>query len=176
MGMGIWSMHYISMLACKLPLEVRHDRPTVLWFLLAAVAVPAVALFLVSRQEMGPAAIAPGGLLMGTGISAMHYIGMEAMRMPATCRYSPGIVTLSIGLAIAIPLVALWLTFHLRRKPGLRMAKADERLRDGGRNSRHALQPVWPQLLSRRWHRPGRELIRLKSMRLELSESGVSRS
>jgi PAS domain S-box-containing protein len=114
MGMGIWSMHYIGMLAYKLPLEVRYDWPTVLWSLLAAVAASAVALFVVSREEMGPAAIALGGLLMGTGISAMHYIGMEAMRMPAMCHYSPGIVVLSIGLAMAISLVALWLTFHLR--------------------------------------------------------------
>ncbi len=114
MGMGIWSMHYIGMLAYTLPLEVRYDWPTVLWSLLAAVAASAVALFVVSREQMGTLAIALGGLLMGSGIAAMHYIGMEAMRMPAMCQYSPGIVVLSVVLAVVISLVALWLTFHLR--------------------------------------------------------------
>jgi len=114
MGMGIWSMHYIGMLALKLPVEVRYDWPTVLWSLLAAVTASAVALFVVSRNEMGPLSISIGGLLMGIGIAAMHYIGMEAMRLPAMCHYSPAIVSLSILLAVAISLVALRLTFHLR--------------------------------------------------------------
>jgi PAS domain-containing protein len=65
---------------------------------------------------MGPLSIGIGGLLMGTGIAAMHYIGMEAMRLQAMCHYSPGIVFLSVILAIAISLVALWLTFHLREE------------------------------------------------------------
>ncbi len=114
MGTGIWSMHYVGMLAYSLPVLVLYDWPTVLWSLLAAVGAAAIALFVVSRKEMGPLAIGIGGLLMGIGIAAMHYIGMEAMRLPAMCHYSPGIVFLSVVLAIVISLVALWLTFHLR--------------------------------------------------------------
>jgi NO-binding membrane sensor protein with MHYT domain len=53
---------------------------------------------------------------MGIGIAAMHYTGMEAMRLPAMCRYSPGLAILSVVLAIVISLVALWLTFHLREE------------------------------------------------------------
>ena len=114
MGMGIWSMHYIGMLAYTLPVPVLYDWRTVLWSLLAAVAASAVALYVVSRKEMGGAFIAVGSVLMGTGIAAMHYIGMEAMRLPAMCSYSPGLVLLSVALAIVISLVALWLTFRLR--------------------------------------------------------------
>jgi PAS domain S-box-containing protein len=114
MGTGIWSMHYIGMLAYRLPVDVSYDWPTVLWSLLAAVVAAAVALFVVSRREMGPLSIATGGLLMGGGIAAMHYIGMEAMRLSAMCQYSPRIVLASIVLAVAISVVALWLTFHLR--------------------------------------------------------------
>src|SRR5580658_6166905 len=114
MGMGIWSMHYIGMLAYNLPVPVAYDWPMVLWSLLAAVLASAVALFVVSRNKLGVLSIGVGGLLMGSGIGAMHYVGMEAMRLPAMCHYSIPIVTLSIVLAVVISLVALFLTFHLR--------------------------------------------------------------
>jgi len=95
MGMGIWAMHYIGMLACRLPVEVVYDWPTVLWSLLAAVTASAIALFVVSREKMGSLSIVLGGLLMGIGIAAMHYIGMEAMRLPAMCHYSVKRVSVS---------------------------------------------------------------------------------
>jgi PAS domain S-box-containing protein len=118
MGMGIWSMHYIGMLAYSLPVVVFYHWPTVLLSLLAAVLASAVALFFVSRQAMGLVRIGVGGLLMGAGIAAMHYVGMHAMRLPAMCRYSPRLVTLSVVLAIVISMVALWFTFHLRADTG----------------------------------------------------------
>jgi len=114
MGLGIWSMHYIGMLAYSLPVAVLYDWPTVLVSLLSAVLASAIALWVVSQQEMGPLRTTFGGLLMGIGIAAMHYIGMEAMRLPAMCRYSSAIVSLSVVLAIGISWIALWLTFHLR--------------------------------------------------------------
>src|ERR1700678_2841204 len=114
MGLGIWSMHYIGMLAYSLPVPVLYDWPTVLWSLLAAVFASAIALFVVSRNKMGGLFIGIGALLMGLGIAAMHYIGMEAMRLPAMCSYSLGLVVLSIILAIVISFVALWLTFAVR--------------------------------------------------------------
>ena len=55
-----------------------------------------------------------GSAIMGSGIATMHYIGMEAMRLPAMCRYDPVLVVLSVVLAIVMSLVALWLSFHLR--------------------------------------------------------------
>jgi PAS domain S-box-containing protein len=114
MGMGIWSMHYIGMLAYNLPVTVSYDWPTVLVSLLAAIVASAVALFVASRDSLGPVRIGVGGFFMGTAIAAMHYVGMEAMRLPAMCHYSIPIVALSVLLAIVISLVALALTFHLR--------------------------------------------------------------
>ena len=114
MGMGIWSMHYIGMLAYHLPVTVFYHWPTVLVSLLAAVLASAVALVIVSREAMGPLHVGIGGVLMGTGIASMHYVGMNAMRLPAMCHYARGLVALSVVLAIVISLVALWLTFHLR--------------------------------------------------------------
>ena len=114
MGVGIWSMHYIGMLAFSLPVPVLYDWPTVLLSLLAAVFSAAVALFVVSRQRMGWLRALTGSAIMGSGIATMHYTGMAAMRLPAMCSYDPLLLTLSVVLAIVISLVALWLTFRFR--------------------------------------------------------------
>jgi PAS domain S-box-containing protein len=117
MGVGIWAMHYIGMEAFHLPVEVRYDWPTVLLSLFAAILASGVALFTVSRPTMSGPRLIVGGIFMGSGIAAMHYIGMEAMRLPAMCMYSPWLVGISIVLAIAISLVALHLTFALKEHP-----------------------------------------------------------
>jgi two-component system, sensor histidine kinase and response regulator len=114
MGLGIWSMHYIGMLALSLPVRVLYDLPTVFLSLLAAVLSSALALWLVSRDTLRVAPLAAASLVMGAGISAMHYIGMAAMRLPATCSYDPRIVAASIVIAIIVSVVALLLAFRLR--------------------------------------------------------------
>src|SRR5580700_6023268 len=63
MGMGIWSMHYIGMLAYSLPVAVRYHWPTVLLSLVAAILASAVALVVVSRNKMGALSIGIGALL-----------------------------------------------------------------------------------------------------------------
>jgi two-component system, sensor histidine kinase and response regulator len=115
MGLGIWAMHYIGMLACSLPVAVGYDWPTVALSLLCAILASAVALFVVSRKHMRPVDITIGCLAMGGGIAAMHYIGMSAMRLAATCTYSVPLVVVSVVLAVLISMVALWLAFTLRR-------------------------------------------------------------
>ncbi len=116
MGLGIWSMHYIGMLAFTLPIPVQYDWPTVLASLLAAILASAVALYVVSRPRMGIANAAIGSMFMGAGIAAMHYIGMEAMRLAGMCHYSTPIVAASVLLAVAISFVGLWLLFHSREE------------------------------------------------------------
>jgi NO-binding membrane sensor protein with MHYT domain len=88
MGTGIWSMHYIGMLAFSLPIPVLYDWPEVLLSLLAAVFTSAVALFVVSRTGMGLLAAMVGSLIMGAGIATMHYTGMAAMRLPESLALS----------------------------------------------------------------------------------------
>jgi two-component system sensor histidine kinase/response regulator len=114
MGVGIWSMHYIGMLAFRLPVPVQYDWPTVLLSLLAAIFASLVALFVVSREKMGTLQALVGCVVMGGGIAGMHYIGMAAMRLQAMCHYAPAMVALSVLLAFVISLVALWLAFHFR--------------------------------------------------------------
>ena len=114
MGLGIWSMHYIGMLAFKLPVPVAYDWPTVVLSLLAAIAASAIALYVVSREALTPQSVLIGSGTMGAGIAAMHYIGMAAMRSTAMCFYNPMLVALSVALAVTISFAALGLTFRVR--------------------------------------------------------------
>src|SRR6202165_2108070 len=114
MGTGIWSMHYIGMLAYILPVPVAYHWPTVLLSLLAAIVASAIALYVVSRRMMNAFRALAGSVLMGAGIASMHYIGMAAMRLSAMCQFSSFLVILSVVFAVLISLAALWITFHLR--------------------------------------------------------------
>src|SRR5258708_7097998 len=114
MGTGIWSMHYIGMLAFRLPIPVLYDWPTVLVSLLAAICASAIALFVASRKHMGLIRASIGSIFMGGGIATMHYTGMAAMRLSAICNWSSSLVVLSVVLAIVISFVALLLTFYFR--------------------------------------------------------------
>jgi two-component system, sensor histidine kinase and response regulator len=114
MGLGIWSMHYVGMLAFRLPVPVLYDWPTVLLSLLAAIAASAIALFVLSRERMGLPSVIAGSVFMGAAIAGMHYIGMAAMRLPATCHYSPPIVAVSVVLAVSLSLAAFLLAFRFR--------------------------------------------------------------
>ena len=87
MGLGIWSMHYVGMLAFKLPVPVRYHVPTALTSLVAAVLASGFALWVVSRQEMRLGDALRGSVVMGFGISIMHYTGMVSMQLPGTVSY-----------------------------------------------------------------------------------------
>jgi len=116
MGLGIWSMHFVAMLAFSLPVEVRYHLPTVFLSWIAAVAASGIALFVVSRQRMTLRAALVGSVAMGSGIAAMHYIGMGAMRLQSHMSWNVAIVTLSVVVAIVVSLVALLLAFRFRNE------------------------------------------------------------
>jgi PAS domain S-box-containing protein len=114
MGTGVWSMHYIGMLAFILPIPVAYHWPTVLLSLFAAILASVIALYAVSRQKMGASRAVAGSFLMGAGIASMHYIGMAAMRLPAICQFNSFLVVMSVVFAVLISFAALWITFHFR--------------------------------------------------------------
>jgi two-component system, sensor histidine kinase and response regulator len=117
MGIGIWAMHYIGMLAFHLPVPVAYHWPTVLLSLLAAMLCSAFALLVVSRKTLGRLYAAGGSVILGCGIAALHYIGMAAMRLPAEMRFNLLLVITSVITAIAFSLAALWLAFYFRDEP-----------------------------------------------------------
>jgi diguanylate cyclase (GGDEF)-like protein/PAS domain S-box-containing protein len=114
MGLGIWSMHYVGMLALNMPVSVSYYLPTVALSLFAAVAASTVSLFVVSRTKVSIWQEIGGSVVMGSGIAAMHYIGMAAMRCSAVIVYDPRILALSIAIAIVVSFVALRLVFGVR--------------------------------------------------------------
>jgi len=116
MGIGVWAMHFKGMLAFHLPVPVEYHWPTVLASLLVAILASAVALYVASRQKMGRVEALTGSLIMGGGIAGMHYLGMAAMRLPATTQFSPLPVTFSVLFAILFSLVALLMAFDLREE------------------------------------------------------------
>jgi PAS domain S-box-containing protein len=113
-GMGVWSANYIALSALRLPVPVLYDWQTVLLSMAEAISVSGVALFVVSRKTMGAASAIVGSVVMGCGLSWMHSIAIEAMRLPAIPRYSHALVALSIVLAVVVSRVALSLLYSLR--------------------------------------------------------------
>lgn len=115
MGTGIWSMHFIGMLAFQLPFPVRYDVTITLLSLLVAIAASGFALFAITRHGMSLQRLLGSGLLMGLAISAMHYTGMAAMDVTGLAMtYIIDLVLLSIGIAIVVSIIALWIAYHLR--------------------------------------------------------------
>jgi diguanylate cyclase len=118
MGLGIWAMHFVGMLAFSLPITLGYDIDLTVLSLFIAVGSSAFALWLVCQNELPKRRLFVGAVLMGAGISAMHYTGMAAMRMMPGVQYDPLLFTLSVLFAIAASGAALWIAFRLRRDQG----------------------------------------------------------
>jgi PAS domain S-box-containing protein len=116
MGTGIWSMHFVGMLAFHLPVKVDYDWPTLLASLLVAILASACALSFVSQQKTNWIRAWIGSLLIAGGMLCMHYMGMAAMRFAAVCRFDPLIVSLSVVCAVAFSFAALLLAFGFREE------------------------------------------------------------
>src|SRR4051812_3146250 len=114
MGLGIWSMHFIAMLAFRLPVPIAYDLPRLLLSVAVGIGASMLALTVVSRDELRPVALVTGGALMGGAIAGMHYIGMASMHAGAELTYSAPLVALSVAIAIVASLAALWLAFSFR--------------------------------------------------------------
>ena len=121
MGTGIWSMHFIGMLAFSLPVPLGYDVTTTLLSMAIAVLVSGFALYLVSRATLGRGHLLLGGVLMGIGIACMHYTGMAAMQMSPPIEYDPWAFAASLAIAILASLAALWIAFTLRGDSGWMM-------------------------------------------------------
>src|SRR5690554_5969621 len=110
MGLGIWSMHFIGMLAFRLPIDLGYDPWITLFSLIVAIAASAFALWIACSRKLTRKRLFLGALVMGAGVAGMHYSGMEAMRMVPGIVYDPALFALSILIAVAASGAALWLT------------------------------------------------------------------
>lgn len=114
MGLGIWSMHFIGMLAFRLPIPLGYALGLTTVSLLAAMASSIFALWLVSQPTLPHGRLALGAVLMGSGIASMHYLGMAALHMQPGIDYHAGWVALSLVIAVVASWTALFIAFRLR--------------------------------------------------------------
>src|SRR4030088_3205554 len=112
MGGGIWSMHFVAMLAFIMPTPMSYDIGLTTLSLVVAILVTGGGFYVISRQRASALHLILSGIFMGLGIAGMHYTGMAAMRGRAELSYDPLFVALSVVIAIGASTVALWLAFR----------------------------------------------------------------
>lgn len=113
LGGGVWSMHFIGMLAFELCAKVDYSLGITLLSMIPSIAASWVALHLIGKDKIQPLQLIVGGVLVGAGIGAMHYTGMAAMKMAPMLRYDPWFFGLSIIVAVSLSILALWIRFGL---------------------------------------------------------------
>jgi diguanylate cyclase (GGDEF)-like protein len=114
MGVGIWSMHFIGMLAFSLPIRLTYDLGLTFASLGLSILTSGFALAIAARSNLTFPRLAFSALVMGTGICAMHFVGMRAIRLVPMLTYEPGLLAASIAIAYIASFVGLWLAFKLR--------------------------------------------------------------
>ncbi|BBA98795.1 putative integral membrane protein [Actinacidiphila reveromycinica] len=116
LGTGIWGMHFVAMLGYEVDGTDLHYEigVTVLSWLLAVVVV-GVGMYVAGRVDSWLYLLG-GGLIAGFGVAGMHYLGMRAIRMPGSLSYDPGLVALSVLIAVVAATAALWATLRVRSR------------------------------------------------------------
>ena len=123
MGGGIWSMHFVGMLAFSLPCGITYDPLGTVLSMIPGMLASGIALSAISKpREPGWRRLSVSAVLMGAGIGAMHYSGMAAMRPEALLRYNPELVAISIVVAVVLAFVSLSILFQFRRPQSPRLA------------------------------------------------------
>jgi diguanylate cyclase len=111
LALGVWTMHFVGILAVRLPVAVDFlVLPTLLSFLVCVLVV-GFAVFAVSTNGVGWTRIALAGVFMGAGIVTMHYLGMYALHASLYMTHAPFWVATSVLVAVATSGIALWLGF-----------------------------------------------------------------
>ena len=120
MGIGIWSMHFVGMLALTLPIDIAYDLGVTLLSMVIAIVVSTFALHMASRKQVGRAALVGAAFAMGSGICAMHYVGMAAIEISPPIRHDPVWVAISFVIAVAASFAAFGIAFASPRRTGWR--------------------------------------------------------
>lgn len=116
LGMTVWAMHFVGMLAFELPIPVAYDDFLTLISILPAIAAALLGFYLVQSATMQLSRVLIGGFLMGLGITAMHYTGMAALKMQPAISYDPWIFGLSVFIVITAAISAM-LIIYASEKP-----------------------------------------------------------
>lgn len=109
MGFGIWSMHFIGMSAFMLPVKMDYDVQLTILSVIPAILASFLAFYISNRTNKSIWSYVIAGVIMGVGISAMHYTGMLAMKMDVEFVYDPLLFFVSVVIAIVVSFVALFI-------------------------------------------------------------------
>lgn len=113
---GIWSMHFIGMLAFSMPnMNVNFNWWLTALSLLVAVAVVYIGLAFMAAGEYSVGKLVLAGTFVGLGVAGMHYTGMLAMLVQADVQWDVNIIIISVVIAIVASIVALWLAMHVEQ-------------------------------------------------------------
>lgn len=116
-GVGIWAMHFVAMLALSIgDIPVSYDAGLTLGSMALAIGITYVGFCAIANGNPSPLRLLAVGFIMGSGITAMHYTGMFAIRLKADVIWNQQIVLLSYIIAVAASVVALWLASNLTQK------------------------------------------------------------
>ena len=114
-AVGIWSMHFIAMLGFSVPgMPILYNVPMTVGSMLLAVFVVGTGLCIVGFGDGSWPRLVAGGVIIGVGVAAMHYMGMAAMSMPGTMSYNLPLVLVSVLIAIVAGTAALWIGTWVR--------------------------------------------------------------
>ncbi|MCU4674933.1 PAS domain S-box protein [Catenovulum sp. 2E275] len=113
LGGGVWSMHFIGMLAFSLCTEIHYDWGITLASIIPSILASKIALRIISENQINKCKLLIGGILVGAGIGTMHYLGMAAMQMAPLLRYDLSLFALSIVVAVVLAILSLWIKFAL---------------------------------------------------------------
>lgn len=114
MGSGIWSMHFVGMLAFSLPIPVPYSVPITFLSMVFAIIASYIALYTISHGSLSLKRLLTAGVLMGSGIVLMHYTGMAALQVTPRPSYDPLLFSLSVLIAVGASIAALWISFKLK--------------------------------------------------------------
>ncbi|MEP9379170.1 MHYT domain-containing protein [Aquabacter sp. CN5-332] len=117
LAVAIWSMHFVGMLAARLPFPVDYLVFPTLLSVLVCVLVVGIGIFAATAGRLTPLSLAAAATFMGLGIASMHYIGMQALHASAHMEHAPLFVAASVIIAIAASALALRLAARSGRPP-----------------------------------------------------------
>ncbi|MBN9697254.1 MAG: PAS domain S-box protein [Zoogloea sp.] len=113
LGSGIWSMHFIGMLAYSVCSSARYDPLVTLLSVLPSFLASWIALVLLAQKQVSAWQLIVSGISVGAGIGVMHYSGMAAVHTSLVLRFEPVMFGVSIAVAVVLSILALWLRFGL---------------------------------------------------------------
>lgn len=117
LGLGIWSMHFIGMLAMKMPMTMHYDLPVTAFSLAVAIFASTLSINIAVQGEcLSPRRLALATAILSSGVVTMHYVGMAALMNHGAIRWNYALIALSALIAVVASGIGLWLAFSLRRQ------------------------------------------------------------